>query len=164
MEHSTWSSQRFGVPQILVPVLRQRIRVPVTVEGQRVADRIRESMHVGGDSMDNTEFEDAKNEQAFVEARIEELKKILAIARVIEDSDVDTKTVGLGSTVRVKDVDSGDEWEWSIVSTIEADPAEDRISDESPVGQALIRKTIGDIAVVEIPAGVAKYEILEIRK
>jgi transcription elongation factor GreA len=135
-----------------------------TVNRKRVADRIRESMHVGGEMTDNSEFEDAKNEQAFVEGRIDELKQILAVARVIEDEEVDTDTVGVGSTVRVKDLDTGDEWEWSIVGTIEADPAEDRISNESPVGQALYRKGIGEVAVVEIPAGVAKYEILAIRK
>jgi transcription elongation factor GreA len=135
-----------------------------TVNRRRVAERIRESMHVGGESMDNSEFEDAKNEQAFVEGRIEELKQILAVARVIEDEEVDTKAVGVGSTVKVRDLDTGDEWEWSIVGTVEADPAEDRISNESPVGQALVQKSIGDVAVVEIPAGVAKYEILEIRK
>jgi len=61
-------------------------------------------------------------------------------------------------------LDTGDEWEWSIVGTIEADPAEDRISNESPDGQALVNKTIGQVAVVEIPAGVARYEILEIHK
>lgn len=135
-----------------------------TVNRKRVADRIRESMHVGGEMTDNSEFEDAKNEQAFVEGRIEELKQILAVARVIEEEEVDTNTVGIGSTVRVRDLDSGDEWEWFIVSTIEADPAEDRISDESPVGQSLVRKKVGDIAVIEVPAGRAKYEILDIRR
>jgi transcription elongation factor GreA len=113
---------------------------------------------------DNSEFEDAKNEQAFVEGRIDELKRILAVARVIEDEEVATDTVGIGSTVKVRDLDSGDEWEWSIVGTVEADPAEDRISDESPVGQALVKKKVGEVAVIEIPAGVAKYEILHIRK
>jgi transcription elongation factor GreA len=135
-----------------------------TVGRKRVADRIRESMHVGGEMTDNSEFEDAKNEQAFVEGRIDELKQILAVARVIGEEDVDTNTVGIGSTVKVRDMDTGDEWDWSIVGTIEADPAEDRISDESPVGQALINRSVGDVAVVEIPAGVAKYQILEIRK
>jgi len=135
-----------------------------TVHRKRVADRIRESMHLGGESSENTEFEDAKNEQAFVEGRIEELKQILAVARVIDDQEVGTDNVGIGSTVKVKDLDTGDEWEWSIVGTIEADPAEDRISNESPVGQALVNKTIGQVAVVEIPAGVARYEILEIHK
>ncbi len=135
-----------------------------TVYRKRVADRIRESMHFSGEAADNSEFEDAKNEQAFVEGRIEELKQVLAVARVIDDSEVDTKRVGIGSTVLVKDMDTGDEWEWSIVGTLEADPAEDRISDESPVGQALMNKKVGEVAVVEIPAGRAKYKILKIRK
>lgn len=135
-----------------------------TVHRKRVADRIRDCIRSVGDEPDNSEFEDAKNEQAYVEGRIEELKQILAMARVIDHSDVDTDSVGIGSTVKVRDLDNGDEWEWSIVGTFEADPAEDRISNESPVGQALVHKKVGDVAVIEIPAGVAKYEILAIRK
>lgn len=135
-----------------------------TISRRRVADRIRESMQIGGEISDSSEFEDAKNEQAMVEGRIEELKQILAIARVIEEDEVATDRVGVGSTVKVRDLDTGDEWEWSIVGTVEADPAEDRISNESPVGQALYEKRVGEVAVIEIPAGVAKYEILNIRK
>jgi transcription elongation factor GreA len=134
-----------------------------TVHRKRVADRIRESMHFG-EMGENSEFEDAKNEQAFVEGRIEELRQILAMARVIESEDILTDSVSVGSVVRVKDLETADEWEWSIVGTVEADPAENRISNESPVGKALMQRKIGDVAVVEIPAGVAKYEILGIRK
>ena len=134
-----------------------------TVHRKRVADRIRESMHFG-EMGENSEFEDAKNEQAFVEGRIEELRQILAVARVIESEDVLTDAVGVGSVVRVRDLETSDEWEWNIVGTVEADPAENRISNESPVGRSLINKKIGDTATVEIPAGVAKYEILDIRK
>lgn len=134
-----------------------------TVHRKRVADRIRESMHFG-EVGENSEFEDAKNEQAFVEGRIEELRQILAMARVIENEDIVTDSVGIGTTARVKDLETEDEWEWTIVGTIEADPAENRISNESPVGKALMNKKVGDTAVVEIPAGVARYKILEIRK
>ena len=134
-----------------------------TVHRKRVADRIRESMHFG-EMGENSEFEDAKNEQAFVEGRIEELRQILAMARVIESEDVLTDSVSVGSVVRVKDLETADEWEWNIVGTVEADPAENRISNESPVGKALMQRKIGDVAVVEIPAGVAKYEVLDIRK
>ena len=134
-----------------------------TVHRKRVADRIRESMHFG-EMGENSEFEDAKNEQAFVEGRIEELKQILALARVIESEDVLTDSVCVGSVVRVKDLETADEWEWNIVGTVEADPAENRISNESPVGEALIHKKVGEVAVVEIPAGIASYEILDIRK
>jgi transcription elongation factor GreA len=134
-----------------------------TVHRKRVADRIRDSKQFG-EITDNSEFEDAKNEQAFVEGRIEELRQILASARVIEAEDVLTDEVSIGCVVRVKDLENLDEWEWAIVGTFEADPAEDRISNESPVGQALIGKKVGEIALVEIPAGRAKYEIVAIRK
>lgn len=134
-----------------------------TVHRKRVADRIRESKQFGEPS-DNSEFEDAKTDQAFVEGRIEELRQILAAARVVESDDVLTDEVGIGSIVGVKDLESGDQWEWTIVGTFEADPAEDRISNESPVGESLMGKKTGEIATVDIPAGRARYEIVSIRK
>ena len=134
------------------------------VHRKRVADRIRESAQFGGELGDNSEFEDAKNEQAMVEGRIDDLKRILATARVIETDDVVTDKVCAGCVVAVKDVETSDEWEWTIVGTVEADPAEDRISNESPVGQALMGLKVGETAEVEIPAGMAKYEIVGIRK
>jgi len=135
-----------------------------TVHRKRVAERIRESMQMAGELTENSEFEDAKNEQAFVEGRIEELRQILGLARVIEDEDVLTDRVGVGSIVRVKDLETQDEWEWTLVGTFEANPAEDRISNESPVGQALMGKRVAEAAIVHIPAGIAKYEVLNIRK
>lgn len=134
-----------------------------TVHRKRVADRIRESKAFG-ELSDNSEFEDAKNEQAFVEGRIEELRQILSSARVIETDDVVTDEVGIGCVVGVRDLETNDQWEWSIVGTFEADPAEDRISNESPVGQALLGKKIGEVATVQFPAGRARYEIMHIRK
>lgn len=133
-----------------------------TVHRKRVADRIRESKQFG-EITDNSEFEDAKNEQAFVEGRIEELREILSAARVVESEDILTDEVSIGCIVGVKDLESGDQWEWSIVGTFEADPAEDRISNESPVGEALMGKRVGEVALIEIPAGRAKYEITSIR-
>ena len=135
-----------------------------TVHRKRVAERIRESMQMAGELTENSEFEDAKNEQAFVEGRIEELRQILGLARVIEDEDVLTDRVGVGSIVRVKDLETQDDWEWTLVGTFEANPAEDRISNESPVGQALIGKRVTEVAIVHIPAGIARYEVLNIRK
>ncbi len=134
-----------------------------TVHRKRVADRIRESMHFG-EMGENSEFEDAKNEQAFVEGRIEELRQILAVARVLEGEDILTDTVSVGSVVKVRDLENSDDWEWTIVGTVEADPAENRISNESPVGKALMNLKVGQVAEVEIPAGLARYEILQIRK
>lgn len=133
-----------------------------TVSRKRVAERIRESKQFG-ELSDNSEFEDAKNDQAFVEGRIEELRQILAAARVVETEDVLTDEVSIGCIVGVKDLENEDQWEWTIVGTFEADPAEDRISNESPVGEALMGKKIGQIATIEIPAGMATYEIMSIR-
>jgi len=134
-----------------------------TVHRKRVADRIRDAKQFGEFS-ENSEYEDAKTEQAFVEGRIEELKKILACARVIDNGEVSTSVVGVGCIVKVKDLDTGDEWEYTIVGPVEANPAEDMISFESPVGQALMDGKVGDIVEVEIPAGRARYEITGIRK
>jgi transcription elongation factor GreA len=134
-----------------------------TVHRKRVADRIRDSKQFGEFS-ENSEYEDAKNEQAFVEGRIEELKAVLMHAHVIEDDEVPTDQVGVGSIVAVRDLENMDEWEYTIVSSIEANPAEDRISYESPVGESLMGKKVGDIVDVEIPAGIARYEIRGIRK
>lgn len=136
-----------------------------TVHRKRVADRMRDSKEFGGGEFgENTEYEDAKNEAAYVEGRIEELRQILASARVIESDEVMTDVVGIGSIVTVRDAETGDTWDWTIVGTFEANPAEDKISNESPVGEALMGKTVGDTATVHIPAGRAKYEIMSIRK
>lgn len=134
-----------------------------TVHRKRVADRIRESKEFG-ELTDNSEYEDARNEMAFVEGRIEELRSILASARVLEEDEVDDSKVGIGSIVKVRDLETSDEWEWWIVGTIEADPAEDKISNESPVGKSLVSKQVGDVVEIEIPAGIVRYEITGIRK
>ena len=119
---------------------------------KRVAERIRDSKQFG-ELTENSEFEDAKNEQAQVEGRIDELRQILAAAQVVELEDISTDEVGVGSIVGIRDVNSRNQWEWTIVGTFEADPAQDRISNESPVGEALIGKKIGDIVSIDIPAG-----------
>lgn len=134
-----------------------------SVHRKRVAERIRDSKQFGEFS-ENSEYEDAKTEQAFVEGRIEELKSVLMHAAVIEDSDVLTDVVGVGSIVKVRDLENNDEWEFTIVGSIEADPAEDKISNESPVGESLMGRKVGDISEVEIPAGLARYQIVSIRK
>lgn len=134
-----------------------------SVHRKRVAERIRDSKQFGEFS-ENSEYEDAKTEQAFVEGRIEELKQVLMHASVIDESDVLTDIVGVGSIVKVRDMENQDEWEFSIVGSIEANPAEDKISNESPVGEALMGRRVGETVEVEIPAGLARYEIVSIRK
>lgn len=134
-----------------------------TVHRREVADRIRESKSFGEFS-ENSEYEDAKTEQAFVEGRILELKHILANAEVVRESDIPTDMVGVGSKVTVRDLETDDEWEYTIVGSVEADPSEDRISNESPVGESLMEKKVGEIIEVDVPAGTAKYEIIKIGK
>jgi len=134
-----------------------------SVHRKRVADRIRDSKQFGEFS-ENSEYEDAKTEQAFVEGRIEELKRVIMHAHIIEDEEVLTDVVGVGSIVKVVDLETNDEWEFTIVGSVEANPAEDKISNESPVGEALIGRRVGESVEVEIPAGLARYKISSIRK
>jgi len=134
-----------------------------TVHRREIAERIKESKQFG-DLSENSEYEDAKNEQAFVEGRILELKRILHNALVIEAGDVKTDHVGIGSKVKVRDLDTKDEWVYTIVGSIEADPGEDRISNESPVGEALMDKKVGDVLTIETPDGEMHVKIVKISK
>jgi len=129
-----------------------------TVKRKEIADRIKEAISYG-DITDNAEYEDAKNEQAFIEGRIITLEKMLRRARLLEKSDDDDHHVVLGSTVKLRDVGLDNVEEYTIVSTAEADPTEKKISNESPVGKALIGRTIGDQVEVKVPAGTLKYKI-----
>jgi len=133
-----------------------------TTERREVADRIRDAITYG-ELTENSEYEDAKNAQAFLEGRIEDLKHIMQIARPMETDEIPTDHVGLGSIVTVQD-DSGDPWEFTIVTPVEANPNIDKISDESPVGEALFGKKVGDTISVSVPAGRTKYQVVAIRK
>jgi transcription elongation factor GreA len=135
-----------------------------TVHRRRVAENMREAWDDGVEVEDNSGLEDARNQLAYVEGRIDELREILAAAKVIEQEEVATDEVGVGSIVKVKELETGDEWEWTIVGTFEADPGEDRISYESPVGKSLMGKKVGNVIPVQIPAGRVKYEIMAIGK
>jgi len=128
-----------------------------SVKRKEVADRIKEAISYG-DITDNAEYEDAKNEQAFIEGRIITLEKTLRRARLLEKSGDDHQVV-LGSAVKLKDLNTGKEHEYTIVSTAEADPSEKKISNESPVGKAILGLSIGDEVEVKVPAGTIKYKI-----
>ncbi len=129
-----------------------------TVKRKEIADRIKEAISYG-DITDNAEYEDAKNEQAFVEGRIITLEKMLRRARLLEKSDEDDHHIVIGSTVRLRDLEVDQEEQYTIVSTAEADPAAKKISNESPVGKALMGRTIGDQVDIKVPAGTLKYKI-----
>lgn len=133
------------------------------VERKAVADRIREAKDFG-ELTENAEYEDAKSEQALIEGRILELRQILSQAVILKDEDISTEHVSIGSYVRVRDLDTGEEWEFRLVSPFEADPDEDRISHESPIGEALLGHKVGEVVEANIPAGKVRYQILQIRK
>jgi transcription elongation factor GreA len=117
-----------------------------------------------GDLSENFEYHEAKREQGFVEGRILELKMILPTAHVVQPEEVPTDRVGFGSQVRLKDLDYEDELDYAVVGSLEADPDKDRISYESPLGQALLGRQVGEEVEVKVPAGVTRYEIVAIDK
>lgn len=134
-----------------------------TVKRREVAERIKVAIGYG-DISENSEYEDAKNEQAFIEGRIITLEKMLRNARIINNEEVDTDTVSIGSKVLLKDIEFGDEVEYTIVGTAESDPSQNRISNESPVGKAILGKEKGSIVDVTVPDGVIQYKIIDIKK
>ncbi|HBM79515.1 MAG: transcription elongation factor GreA [Clostridiales bacterium] len=134
-----------------------------TIKRKEVTQKIKTALSFG-DLSENSEYDEAKNEQAFVEGRIALLENMLKSAKVIDEDDITTETVSIGCNVKVKDLEFNDEINYTIVGSAEADPSKLKISNESPVGRGLIGKKVGDIAEVEVPDGVIKYKILEITK
>jgi transcription elongation factor GreA len=133
-------------------------------EGRReIAERIRVAREFG-EIAENAEYDDAKNEQAMLEHKIAQLEERLANARVIDTGDVDTSVVSIGSVVRLRDVDAKQTVEYLIVGSAEANPAEQKLSNESPVGKAIIGRKKGETVEVTTPRGaVIKYKIMEIK-
>lgn len=117
-----------------------------------------------GDLSENSEYDEAKNEQAKIEARIVELEAMLKNVEIIEDVKGSAKTVVIGVKVKALDMEFDEECEYRVVGSTEANPLEGKISDESPLGKALLGKKIGDEVIVDAPAGELKFKILEISK
>lgn len=134
-----------------------------SVKRREVAERIKVAIGYG-DISENSEYEDAKNEQAFIEGRIITLEKMLRNARIITNDEIDTETVSVGATVSVEDLEFGDVVDYTIVGTAESDPLNNKISNESPVGKAILGKKVGATVEVNVPAGIIQYKILEIKK
>ena len=143
--------------------IEEQLQKLVTVDRHEVAERIRDAKDYG-ELTENAEYEAAKNAQAFVEGRIMDLKRILSGARTLNEDEVQTDKVGLGTVVTVRDLDFGDEWTMALVSPYEADPDKDRISDMSPVGKALTGHKVGETVKVKTPGGVTSYEVVKIGK
>ena len=143
--------------------LKKELTYLKTVKEKEVADLIKEARSFG-DLSENSEYDEAKNEQGKLYSRIAEVENILSNYVVIEESADDTDVVGMGSKITVKDVVTGDEETYQVVGSQEADPMNGRISEESPFGKALLGKAIGEIAVVEAPAGNIEYEVVAIQR
>lgn len=133
-----------------------------SVKRREVAERIKIAIGYG-DISENSEYEDAKNEQAFIEGRIITLEKMLRNARIINNDEIDLDTVSIGSTVVVEDLEFGDVVEYTIVGTAESDPLNNKISNESPVGRTIIGKKKGAVVEVNVPAGIIQYKIVDIK-
>jgi transcription elongation factor GreA len=128
---------------------------------REVAERIKIAVSYG-DLSENAEYDAAKDEQAFVESRIVQLEKMMRNVRIIEPGTEDKSKVTIGSTVKIKEVPDGDIETYSIVGTQESDPNEGKISNESPLGAALISRSVGDTVTINTPGGQLEFEIVEI--
>lgn len=134
-----------------------------TVKRKEIAEKIKVALSFG-DLSENSEYDEAKNDQAIIEGRIAEIENQLKNVRILDESELNTEMVHVGSRVRVKDEDGGEEETYKIVGSTEADPMAGKISDESPVGKALIGHGAGETVEIEIPNGVLHYTIVEISK
>lgn len=134
-----------------------------TVRRKEVTQKIKTALSFG-DLSENSEYDEAKNEQAFVEGRIATLENMLKNAKVIDEEDVKTDVISVGATAKVRDLEFGDEMEITIVGSAEADPTQMKISNEAPIGRGLLGHKVGDRVDIQIPDGTISYEVLEIKR
>ena len=142
--------------------LKQEIEFLQNDKRREVADRIRIAREFG-DIAENAEYDDAKNEQALLEARIAKLEEQLSAARVIEADEITSDVVSIGSRVKLKDMDANETVEYHIVGSAEANPSEQKLSNESPVGKAILGHKKGEVVEVAAPRGALKFKILDIK-
>lgn len=133
------------------------------VKRKEVAQKIKEAREQG-DLSENAEYDAAKDEQRDIELRIEELEKLLKNAEVVVEDEIDLDKINIGCKVKVYEVDEDEEMEFKIVGSTEANSLQNKISNESPVGQALMGKKVGDVVDVETQSGVIQYKVLEIQR
>lgn len=143
--------------------IEQELEHLKSVKRREVAERIKVAREFG-DLTENSEYEEAKNEQAFVEGRIIYLEKMLRHARVVAGDEVDPEQVNIGSMVTLRDAETGEVFQYMIVGSNEADPRQKRISYQSPVGKAVMGRTAGSLVEVRLPAGLARYEIVSVAR
>lgn len=145
--------------------LEEKLEYLKSVRRLEVAERLKAAIALG-DLSENSEYDDAKNEQAFIEGEILTLEKQIRNSEIIKAdvSDANKNVVHLGNTVVIKDMEYDEDETYTIVGSTEADTMEGKISNESPVGAAILGKTVGTIVQVKVPAGVLEYKIMEIKK
>ena len=146
-----------------VKKLEEELEYLKTVKRKEITERIKVALGYG-DLSENSEYDEAKNDQAFTEGRIIQLENMLKNAVVVDESEIPKDKVSVGSIVKVMDYEFDEEVEYTIVGSAEADPMNFKISNESPVGSALIGKKVGDVVEVAVPSGMSKFEVLEIRR
>ena len=134
-----------------------------TVTRKEVADKIKVALSFG-DLSENSEYDEAKNEQALVESRIAQIEMMLKNVKILDEDEISNDIISVGSRVKLYDTEFDEEVDYQIVGSTEADPLQGRISDESPVGKFLLGHKVGDMVDVETPGGVCTYKVLEITK
>jgi transcription elongation factor GreA len=142
--------------------LKEEIELLSTVRRREVAERIKQAREFG-DIAENSEYDDAKNEQAMLEHRIALLEERFAHARVIEADEITSDVVSIGTKVRLKDIDANETVEYWIVGSAEANPSEHKLSNESPVGKAILGHKKGETVEVSVPRGSLKFKIMDIK-
>ena len=135
----------------------------ITVRRSEVANKLKEARSFG-DLSENAEYDEAKNEQAILESRIAELQNIIENVIVVDDDDISVDEIGVGSIMKIRDLDLDEVETLQIVGSTESDPDNGKISDDSPIGKAALKKKVGDIFEIEAPMGLIKFEVLEITK
>ncbi len=143
--------------------LQEDLEYLVTVKRREVAQKLKEARSFG-DLSENAEYDEAKNEQAILESRINELELLISNAVVVEDDDISLDEIGVGSVIRIRDIELDEVETLQIVGSTESDPDTGKISDESPIGRAALHHKVGDVFEAETPAGLLKFEVIDISK
>lgn len=143
--------------------LQEELENLVTVRRKEVAEKLKEARSFG-DLSENAEYDEAKNEQGMLEAQIADLEMIIANAVIVDYNSANIDEIGIGSVIKLKDFEEDDIIELQIVGSTESDPDNGKISDESPIGKACLKKRVGDVFEVDVPAGTLKFEVLDITR
>ena len=156
-------AKEFKLTKERLEQLEEELNYLKTTREQEVAELLKVARSFG-DLSENSEYDEAKNEQSKLYGRIAEVENILAHAVIIDDAEIEHDVVGLGSTVELEDVEFGDVDKYEIVGSQEANPAVGRISDDSPIGRAIVRKKAGATVTVEAPSGALQFKIISVSR